>query len=396
MKAACQAFFRFFSSLRLTVFLLGFAMMLVFFGTLDQVQEGIYEVQQRYFQSLVAFWRYPVQWPAGKVLQFLVLPMPGGYLLGFVFLLNLGCAHFRYFRLKWSNLGIAAIHAGLVLLLIGQFLSDQFQEDFQMWIDEGSSSDYAEGFFHHELAVIETTLPDRDRVWVMPDRALRSGLEMQNPDWPFSIRVMRYHPNASILQLEPEQTQGWVAVSAGAGKAHRLGVIERPLVRNPNERNLAVVVVGVYAEGKPVDSWVLSSAFEGQLPPQSFEWEGRRFVLSLRFERRHFPFDVQLKEFRHDRYPGTEIPMNFSSEVEVVEHASGERREVLILMNHPMRHGGYTFYQASFAKQDTASMLQVVRNPGWLVPYLSCAMVSLGLLFQFSWVLSKALRKRSS
>ncbi|HVE13424.1 MAG TPA: hypothetical protein VNI01_08535 [Elusimicrobiota bacterium] len=52
-------------------------------------------------------------------------------------------------------------------------------------------------------------------------------------------------------------------------------------------------------------------------------------------------------------------------------------------MNNPFRYRGSTFYQASFGKGDTQSILQVVQNPGWRLPYLSCALVALGLLTQF-------------
>jgi len=61
-------------------------------------------------------------------------------------------------------------------------------------------------------------------------------------------------------------------------------------------------------------------------------------------------------------------------------------------MNHPLRYGGKTFYQASFGKGDALSVLQVVRNPGWLIPYLSCALVALGLALHFGKKLSASLR----
>ena len=52
-------------------------------------------------------------------------------------------------------------------------------------------------------------------------------------------------------------------------------------------------------------------------------------------------------------------------------------------MNHPLRYGGLTFYQASFANEDTTSILQVVKNPGWLLPYISVLLMGLGMCFQF-------------
>ena len=42
---------------------------------------------------------------------------------------------------------------------------------------------------------------------------------------------------------------------------------------------------------------------------------------------------------------------------------------------------------------DSGSVLQVVRNPGWLLPYLSCAVVSLGMLIHFGINLSRYLRR---
>lgn len=92
---------------------------------------------------------------------------------------------------------------------------------------------------------------------------------------------------------------------------------------------------------------------------------------------------MTLKEFKHDIYPGTDIPKNFSSLVRLADPSRAEDRDVLIYMNHPLRYGGKTFYQASFGQNDRLSVFQVVRNPGWLIPYLSCVMVAAGLLLHF-------------
>lgn len=94
-------------------------------------------------------------------------------------------------------------------------------------------------------------------------------------------------------------------------------------------------------------------------------------------------YTLTLKKFTHESYPGTDIPRSFSSLVELDDPAHGERREALISMNRPLRYRGLTFYQASFMPGDQVSVLQVVRNPGWELPYLSCALVALGLVFHF-------------
>jgi cytochrome c biogenesis protein ResB len=52
-------------------------------------------------------------------------------------------------------------------------------------------------------------------------------------------------------------------------------------------------------------------------------------------------------------------------------------------MNNPLRYAGLTFYQAGFENDDKTTILQVVRNPSWQLPYVACALMTLGLVVQF-------------
>ena len=49
-----------------------------------------------------------------------------------------------------------------------------------------------------------------------------------------------------------------------------------------------------------------------------------------------------------------------------------------------------------FLDGDRGTVLQVVRNPGWLMPYFSCALVSLGMLVHFGIHLVGFLRRRAA
>src|SRR4030095_8672606 len=64
--------------------------------------------------------------------------------------------------------------------------------------------------------------------------------------------------------------------------------------------------------------------------------------------------------------------------------------------NHPLYYAGETFYQQTFdEKTEKTTVLQVVRNPGWALPYISCTMVALGMLIHFGAVLLEFFRKRA-
>jgi hypothetical protein len=129
--------------------------------------------------------------------------------------------------------------------------------------------------------------------------------------------------------------------------------------------------------------------------PQQFSFSGHTYEMTLRPQRFYKPFSIHLINFQHDVYPGTDIPKNFSSRVRLQNLQSGEDREVLIYMNNPLRYGGETFYQASYDPDDRGSILQDVRNPGWLTPYFACVLVATGLIWQFLSHLIPFLKRRS-
>src|SRR6185436_18563942 len=106
-------------------------------------------------------------------------------------------------------------------------------------------------------------------------------------------------------------------------------------------------------------------------------------------------YTMHLIEFKHDLFVGTKVARNFSSKVRLVDPAQSVDREVLIYMNHPLRYAGETFYQSAFKENDSGTILQVVRNPGWLLPYVSCAMVGVGMLMHFGMRLAPAIRRRT-
>ncbi|MFL5414080.1 MAG: cytochrome c biogenesis protein ResB, partial [Myxococcales bacterium] len=145
------------------------------------------------------------------------------------------------------------------------------------------------------------------------------------------------------------------------------------------------------AGGRSLGTWLASNALGA---PQGFIHEGRTYRLEMRARRYYLPYAITLKKFSHDVYEGTDIPKNFSSLVQLSRPSTGESREVLIYMNQPLRYGGKAFYQASFGKNDTLSILQVVENPGWLLPYASCVLVALGLLLHFAISLRRSVARR--
>ena len=393
----------FLTSLRLTVVLLGLALIVVFVGTLAEVRMGLYDAQAEIFRSFFVHWT-----PPGTHLRIPVFP--GGWLIGLVLLANLIAAHIKRFQLSKKKAGIFLIHAGLIFLLAGQFLTERFQIESQMRLPVGATMNYAEDSRNRELAVIDVTKPDHDSVISIPEALLAQGGEIHPAGLPFALRVKTYFPNS---QPAGPMSGGGEKIKASRGIGRQLLFTALPETKRMDDEDRPSALVEVVDGNRSLGDWTVSywlakaplaaglqAQFGGLLDapltePQKFEVAGHTYEMALRPVRYYKPFSITLLEFNHDIYPGTDIPSNFSSKVHLRDLARGEDRDVLIRMNAPLRYAGETFYQASFEPGDQVSILQVVRNPAAITPYVACSLVAAGLITQFLMHLFGFARKRA-
>jgi hypothetical protein len=373
-----------FVSLKLTVVLLALSIVLIFWATLDQVHLGVWEVQQKFFHAFIVFvkvgeLRFPVY--------------PGGYTIGCLLLVNLISAHVYRFRMGWKKSGIWLTHAGLILLLLGELVSGLVQRDFQMTLGPGETRNYSESSRRNELAIVDETDPNFDDVVAVPESLLAKGTVVQNPKLPFKVVPRAFFPNADLQMRSKVPGAPPSMATQGSGP----DIVATPLEVNYTEEghNWPAAYVELVGPNGSLGTWLVSAI---PIPTmlQRFDFAGRKWKMVLRSERHYQPFSLTLEKFSHDIFPGTAIDRNFSSKVRINLPDGGASREALIYMNNPLRFGGLTYYQQSFLSDDKTTILEVVRNPSWLVPYIACATIALGLVIQFMIHLVAFAAKRRS
>ena len=392
----------FFTSLKLTVVLLAFAIVIVFIGTIAQADEGLYGAQAHYFK----------QWLVVGANFFghkIPLLLPGGYLIGTLLLVNLVASHIYRFEFGMKKLGIQLAHAGVIVLLVGQLSTDLLSRELQMHFNEGETRNYSDSATDYELIFLAG-----NEVTAIPEKMLKSGREMKIESLPFTILVKTNWHNSDInfrapmMQNAPPLTTNGIAVN--------FDFVKKDNVKTMDERNIPTAMLEFLTPSGSLGAWVASDwagdatlvaavrngyaqmgagmaqKIAAQLvAPQTIEAGGKKFAFTMRPARVIHPFSLTLLKATHTAYPGTDIPKDFRSRVRIDNAQSGEKREVEISMNHPLRYGGYTYYQyqmdagqvAEQAGRTPSSVLSVVRNPSWLTPYIGCAMVGLGLVVQF-------------
>jgi len=372
------------TSLKLTIVCLAAGMVLIFAGTLAQVHLGVHEAQQRYFQSLF------VWWPA-ETAGFRIPVFPGGHLIGAVLLVNLIAAHVKRFKWGWRKLGIHLTHAGLIIMLAGGLFTDLFAVESHMQLANGETKNYSEDTRGVELAVIDTSGGELDQVTAIPASILRSNRTVEHWSLPFRIVVRNFYQNSRLRMLNEAGKDARPIANQGPGA--QIAVEPAPRATAINEQDVVSAAIEIVPkDGSPsLGTWLVSDALGA---PQTFSCAGKSWLITMRPARIYKPYSITLQKFTHERYPGTEIPKDFSSKVTLIDPERSENRNVLIYMNHPLRYRGETFYQSGFQPGDQATILQVVHNPSFLAPYVACVIVAAGLLVQFGYHLVGFARKR--
>ena len=145
--------------------------------------------------------------------------------------------------------------------------------------------------------------------------------------------------NAELLRAhgKTEATAG-IGLKARAEDKPRVAGVEGSQSDSP------AAYVTLLRGGTELGTWMVSTSL---IEPQRVAHGDAAFGLALRYRRTYLPFTMHLIDFRHDRFTGTNIARNFSSDVRLVDPEHGTDREVRIWMNNPLRYAGMTFYQWS-------------------------------------------------
>ena len=303
--------------------------------------------------------------------------------------------------------GIVLIHSGVGLMMVSELLVGINANEANLTIPEGQTVNYVEDSRSIELAVVDVTDPSTDREVVIPKRMIvKEGNLIADDSLPFDMKIVKFYQNSNLRPLNFATDKKNLATK-GFGLIYTVDKVKPVPAIDSTRNNLSTVYLKLTGKPGSTDTenqslgvYMFPLELALQKSPEFIEYRDKKYEISLRFKRTYKPYQITLYDFTAEYYEGTNTPKRFSSEFRIVDPEKGHDGEHYISMNNPLRYGGETFYQNEFRiNPETgieSTIIQVVVNTGWVIPYVACMLVAVGMLAHFLITLTRFFTRRQN
>lgn len=305
-------------------------------------------------------------------------------------ILMIGC--WLLFKKQGGNV---LLHIGVALLMAGQFSFGDRQTEQRLNMIEGDVSNTFVNLDKIEFNFLNESA-DSVEVIAVPSHhlavAAESGTPISNDSLPVDIKVVAFYENASLIRPENENlaTTG-LGLEFKSEKKDKSGGTDSQvdfaaayveLLEKESGDSLGVFLVHqLLNDGEAllpgrVDDDILDTITVDETT----------YKIGLRLHREVKPYWVKLDDVARTNWSGTETPRDYSSFLRIIVPESNDDLKKRVWMNNPLRFRGETFYQSSYdslpsGKETTG--LQIVKNSGWMIPYMACSITALGMCVHF-------------
>ncbi len=119
-------------------------------------------------------------------------------------------------------------------------------------------------------------------------------------------------------------------------------------------------------------------------PPKEIFFNDRFIKLNYGSKKTKLPFSIYLKDFKLERYVGSDSPSSYSSDIEVRDGELVQAHN--IFMNNVLDYKGYRFFQSAFHPDELGTILSVNQDYwGTLVTYIGYFLMGLGMILTLVW-----------
>jgi cytochrome c-type biogenesis protein CcsB len=111
------------------------------------------------------------------------------------------------------------------------------------------------------------------------------------------------------------------------------------------------------------------------------EFNGVSYDLRYGMRNREIPFSVKCDDFMLDRYPGSDVPSSYASDLRIIDPKNGVSKKQRVFMNHVIDHAGYRFFQSAYDPDEKGTILSVNHDEwGTNITYLGYLLMTIGMI----------------
>lgn len=381
-----QRLWKFFSGFGLATTLIVVLGIQTWLATLEMVDAGLLATLQKYFHW--SSWYVLAKCPVfGSDLK-LIIPMPGGYWVCALLMVNMFLGGLIRARKGWKTVGVLMSHFAIIFMIAAGGVAQVFEKRGVMILFEGDQSDFAVSLTDPNIEIFEIEDGKATGMVTVVTEADLRGLKTSEvrrivlPDQPFDLELTGWLTNmvvrpASTSESANPAVDGW-------------RLVELPLEKEGELNSPGCYARAVFPDGRKSDVFLLAvpppGFVRGVYAPQVIEAEGQKFAVRLAKETIPVPFPIKLDDAIAEYFPNSMKPKSFMSKIHRMEE---DPIPVEISMNEPMRQDGFTFFQRTMSggPQESGAVeysgLEVVKNPADRWPEYSLYIVTLGLFIHF-------------
>ena len=285
--------------------------------------------------------------------------------------------------------GIVLLHLGVAGLMFNEIYVTVTNNEQRITIIEGETVAHAVDVRSTEMSIIDVSDPEYDTITAIAGERLVSNEKISDEKLPFDVQCVEYFPNSDIRRVvSPKENL------ATTGVGTRFEAYSMPsVVGTDSEQTVdfasAYVSLTSKTDGKEMGTYLITQNI-GEPRSDLIEVDGKEYRIALRFKTEYKPYSLRLNDAERENYIGTNTPRWYSSEVTLTDFRNDVSSDQKIWMNNPLRYSGETFYQSGMDKLKDGrelTILQVVTNHGWMIPYVCCMFTVVGLFAQFGTTL---------
>jgi cytochrome c-type biogenesis protein CcsB len=251
-------------------------------------------------------------------------------------------------------------HSAFIIMIIGAGITRYFGYEGSIHIREGKE----ENKCYSSAKYIGFTVKD-EKGNILADHSKKYSLTSKTAD--------NYKRRLTLMGEEYEVVLTKIIPNAAETETGPVGM-------DPSEQETGntAFIFSLLADGKPATATIWDRE-DNPIASGSVNINGKVIDLYYGSKITNLPYSIRLNKFIIERYPGSNSPSGYKSDVVLIDKVSNTEKPFKIFMNNILKYKGYRFYQSSFDKDEQGTVLSVNHdNAGMLVSYFGY-----GLLFLF-------------